>query len=139
MSEIVVSDLMTEEVHTVHPDSNLRQLADLFDRHDVRHVPVVDEEGDIVGLVSDRDLLRNVLTDQADVPLSVRQSSMEGTPVETIMTTEVVCLEANATARQAARVLLEHKFGCVPITEGTRLVGIITQADFLEAIADGAV
>jgi CBS domain-containing membrane protein len=139
MSATVVSDLMSEEVHTVHPDDNLRVLADLFDRYDVRHVPVVDEEGDVVGLVSDRDLLRNVLTDQADVPLSVRQSSMEGTLVESIMTTEVVTLEANASVSRAARVLLEHKFGCVPVTEGSRLVGIVTQSDFLEAIANEAV
>jgi CBS domain-containing membrane protein len=130
---------MSAPVHTITADRSLSALAELFDLHDVRHVPVIDEEGDVVGLVSDRDLLRNILTDQADVPLSVRDAAMHGTPVESVMTVEVVTLQPNDTARKAARVLLENKFGCVPITEGTRLVGIITQSDFLKAFAEGAV
>ena len=137
MSDLLVSDLMTEEVHTVHPDHSLIHLADLFDRHDIRHVPVVDEEGDLVGLVSDRDLLRNVLTDQADVPLSVRQTALQETLVEAVMTEDVVTLEPNDSARKAARMLVENKFGCVPVTEGDRLVGIVTQTDFLRLYADG--
>jgi CBS domain-containing membrane protein len=138
MIEKLVSDIMSAPVHTITADRSLSALAELFDRHDVRHVVVVDEEEDVVGLVSDRDLLRNVLTDQADVPLSVRDAAMRGTLVETVMTVEVVTLEPNATARKAARVLLENKFGCVPITEGTRLVGIISQSDFLKVFADGS-
>jgi len=138
MIEKLVSDIMSAPVHTITAERSLSALAELFDRHDVRHVVVVDEEEDVVGLVSDRDLLRNVLTDQADVPLSVRDAAMRGTLVETVMTVEVVTLEPNATARKAARVLLENKFGCVPITEGTRLVGIISQSDFLKVFADGS-
>jgi CBS domain-containing membrane protein len=140
MSDALVSDLMSTPVHTITGDRSLSDLADLFDRFDVRHVPVIDEEGDVVGLVSDRDLLRNVLTDQADVPLSVRNSAMEGTLVESVMTSEVVTLEPNDTARKAARTMLEHKFGCIPVTEGgSRLVGILTQSDFLRLFADGSV
>ncbi len=138
MGEILVSDLMTTPVHTITPDRSLSALAELFDRHDVRHVPVVDADGDLIGLVSDRDLLRNVLTDQADVPLSVRESAMHGTPIESVMTVEVVTLEPNETAGRAARLLLENKFGCIPVTEGTHLVGIITQSDFLQSFIDDA-
>lgn len=89
-------------------------------------------------LVSDRDLLRNILTDQADVPLSVRQAVMAETLVESIMTVELVTLEPNDAARQAARLLLDNKFGCIPVTDGgSRLVGIVTQSDFLQLFADG--
>jgi CBS domain-containing membrane protein len=137
MSETLVSDLMTTPVHTITGDRSLSDLANLFDRYDVRHVPVIDDEGDVIGLVSDRDLLRNVLTDQADVPLSVRAAAMQGTLVESVMTEEVVTLEPNDTARTAARTMLENKFGCIPITEGARLVGILTQSDFLRLFADG--
>lgn len=137
MSKKLVSDLMSTPVHTITADRNLAELADLFDQHDVRHVPVIDGEGDVVGLVSDRDLLRNVLTDQADVPLSVRDSSMQGTLVETIMTRDVVTLAPNDGAPKAARTMLDNKFGCIPVTEGTRLVGIVTQSDFLRLFADG--
>ena len=138
MADKLVSDLMTETVQSITPDRNLHDLADLFDRYDVRHVPVVDDEGDLVGLVSDRDLLRNTLTDQADVPLSGRQAVMAETLVESIMTVELVTLEPNDAARQAARLLLDNKFGCIPVTDGgSRLVGIVTQSDFLQLFADG--
>jgi len=135
MSETLVSDLMSAPVHTITGDRTLSALAELFDRHDVRHVPVIDDEGDVVGLVSDRDVLRNILTDQADVPLSVRAAAMHGTMVESVMTAEVVTLEPNDTTQKAARLMLENKFGCIPVTEGARLVGIITQSDFLSLCA----
>lgn len=131
-----VSDLMTENVETIRRDANLTDLADIFDRCDIRHVPVVDEDGDIVGLVSDRDLLRNVLTDQADVPLSVRNAAMDSTLVESIMTEDVVTVEVNEPLESAARQLLDNKFGCLPVTEGVQLVGIITQSDFLRVFAN---
>lgn len=138
MSDRLVSDLMTADVKTVTPNRTLVELGEVFDRFDVRHVPVVDDEGDLVGLVSDRDLLRNVLTDQADVPLSVRQSAMKETRVEAIMTVDLVTLEPNDAAPRAARLLLDNKFGCIPVTDGgSRLVGIVTQSDFLRLYADG--
>ncbi len=56
------------------------------------------------------------------------------------MTEQLVTLEPNDTARQAARLLLENKFGCIPVTAGgSRLVGIPTQSDFLRLFADGEV
>lgn len=137
MSQTLVSDLMSSPVRTIRGDASLSDLADLFDRFDVRHVPVVDRDGDLIGLVSDRDLLRNVLTDQADVPLSVRNASLEETRVESVMTGEVVTLEPNEPVQRAARAMLDNKFGCIPVTEGNRLVGIITPSDFLRLFADG--
>ena len=137
MAATVVSDLMTEDVKTITPGANLLELAELFDNNDVRHVPVVDDEGEVVGLVSDRDLLRNVLTDQADVPLSVQQTAMRNALVESIMTEDVITVEPNASLRTAARMLLDNKFGCLPVTEGAHLLGIVTQADFLGVFADG--
>ena len=139
MAAAVVSDLMTQDVKTIAPGATLLELADLFDHNNVRHVPVLDDEGDVVGLVSDRDLLRNVLTDQADVPLSVRREAMQDALVESIMTEEVVTVEPNESLRAAARLLLDNKFGCLPVTEGAHLLGIVTQADFLGVFADGDV
>ncbi len=137
MAATVVSDLMTQDVKTITPGANLLVLADLFDSNDMRHVPVVDDEGEVVGLVSDRDLLRNVLTDQADVPLSVRQTAMRDALGESIMTADVITVEPNASLRTAARLLLDNKFGCLPVTEDAILLGIVTQADFLGVFAEG--
>ena len=105
MTDKLVCDLMTETVQSVAPDRNLHHLANLFDRCDVGHVPMVDAEGDLV---------------------------------ELIMTVEPVTVEANDAARQAARLLLEDKFAHIPVTEArTRLVGIVTQSEFLQLFGDG--
>lgn len=131
-----VRDLMTEDVHTLRPADDLATLRDLLYEHDVRHAPVVDAEGDLVGLVSQRDLLRNVLTDQADVPLTVQHASLAEKRVADIMVTAVATVEPDASLQAAAQVLYDYKYGCLPVTEGSRLVGILTEADFVRFFAD---
>lgn len=136
MNPEYVRDLMTDPVHTAHPHQDLADLRDLLYDHDIRHVPVVDAEGDLVGLVSERDLLRNVLTDQADVPLSVRDQAMRARTVREIMTEEVQTVDPDDTLQEAAQLLIDNKFGCLPVTEGSRLVGILTQSDFVRHFAE---
>lgn len=135
MNPHYVRDLMTESVHTIHPDQDLADLRDLLYDYDIRHVPVVDGDGDLVGLVSERDLLRNVLTDQADLPLSVRDQAMRARMVGEIMTEEIQTSDPDDTLQEAAQLLIDNKFGCLPVTEGSRLVGIITQSDFVRHFA----
>lgn len=131
-----VRDMMTDTVHTIHPDQDLVDLRALLYDHDIRHVPVVDGDGDLVGLVSERDLLRNVLTDQADVPLSVRDQAMKARKVREIMTEDVQTADPEGTLQEAAQLLIDNKFGCLPVTEGSRLVGILTQSDFVRHFAE---
>lgn len=126
-----VRDLMTERVFTLQPNDDLEALYDLMDAHHVRHVPVVDRDGDLVGLVTQRDLARSVLGAQDVLPLSVQQEMLRRRKVREIMATEVETVEPDENLKVAAEMLLENKIGCLPVVEGAHLVGILTESDFV--------
>ncbi len=137
MSVLCVRDLMTRDVVAAHPDDSLARLRDKMIDRDVRHMPVTEGEGNLVGLVSQRDLLRNHLIEQADVPDFIEDALLERLLVRDLMTTGVVSVEPDSDIREAAQIMYENKYGCLPVVEGTRLVGILTESDFVRLMADG--
>lgn len=129
--ERLVRDLMTERVFTLKPKDDLAALYDLMDTRHVRHVPIVDSEGELIGLVTDRDLSRSALGSVEELPLSVERDILRRRRIRDIMATEPDTIEPDATLKEAAEILLENKVGCLPVVEGLRLVGILTEADFV--------
>ncbi len=129
--ERLVRDLMTEKVFTLKGRDDLAALYDLMDSRHVRHVPVVDNDGELIGLVTDRDLSRSALGAVEELPLSVERDILRRRRVRDIMATEPDVIEPDATLREAAEMLLENKIGCLPVVEGLHLVGILTEADFV--------
>ena len=126
-----VRDLMTDRVFTLGPLDDLESLYELMDAHHVRHVPVVDRDGDLVGLVTQRDLARHALGAQDDLPLSMQQDILRRRRVREIRATEVDTVEPDESLAAAAEMHIENKIGCVPVVEGEHLVGILTESDFV--------
>ena len=132
-----VRDLMTRDVVATHPEDTVATLRDLMYDRDVRHMPVVAEDGELVGLVSQRDLLRHALIEQADVPDFVEDALLARIHVGELMTTGVISIDPESDIREAAQIMVESKYGCLPVVEGPRLVGILTEADFVRLMASG--
>jgi CBS domain-containing membrane protein len=132
-----VRDLMTDHVFTLGPLDDLESLYELLDAHHVRHVPIVDREGDLVGLVTQRDLARHALGPQEDLPLSMQQEILRRRRVREIMSTEVDTVEPDESLKAAAEMLIENKLGCLPVVEGEHLVGIVTESDFVRLFVKG--
>jgi CBS domain-containing membrane protein len=128
---------MTSRVFVVRPDETVAALVDLMHEHQVRHVPVVDEDGDLVGLVSHRDLLRNSLIEQDDEVQVDKEELLERLQVGDLMLGEVDRVKPDTDIRVAAQLMLDHKYGCLPVVEGSRLVGILTESDFVRLMAGG--
>lgn len=135
-SEIRVMDLMTRVVHTLTPTQSLPLAESLMGFHHVRHIPVVDDANHLVGLVTHRDLLAAKIS--ALTPLSAdERSTLElAVPVSRIMKTEVWTIAPDAMAISAARIMREHDFGCLPVIDGGKLVGIISESDLLALVTD---
>jgi CBS domain-containing protein len=116
-----VGDLMTTALITVHAHDTIK-LADTEMRlADIRHLPVIDQRGNVVGILSNRDLLR-----------AIGKSHLRKVRVGDVMSTDVKTLPLDAPARHAARMMLDYKFGCIPIVgSGGELVGLVTETDFL--------
>lgn len=132
-----VSDLMSEDVIAVRPEETLMTVRDLMLEHDIRHMPVVDAEHSLIGLISQRDLLRNSLIEQADTPDFIADSVLQNLKAEELMTTGVLNISPGMDLREAAQIMLENKIGCLPVVEGDGLVGILTEADFVRLMAGG--
>jgi CBS domain-containing membrane protein len=122
---------MTENVLSVRPGDTVDKIYDAMSERSIRHVAVIDDQGELVGLVSHRDLLRHALIERPDLPLFVQRAILRRTKVEEIMTSEVETAEPDLPLAEAAQVMFENKFGCLPVVEGWRVVGILTESDFV--------
>ena len=122
---ISVGDFMTRELVTIQECDDLALAARMLELGGIRHLPVV-RHGKLVGILTHRDLLR-----------SAAQRPAKGTLARDVMTSEPTAVRPTTSLVHAARVMLERKFGCLPVCEedGT-LVGIITEADFVRFAAD---
>lgn len=128
---LLVREIMTRKVMTLYPEENLDKIEEAMDRFRFRHVPVIDQ-GKLVGLVTHRDLLRASASALEHGAEQRTKTIRERTFVQTIMQRDVVTAREDMPLIDAARLMLDQKLGCLPVTQadGT-LVGIVTQSDFL--------
>ncbi len=112
------AELMTTDVVTVRPRQQLKRAVTELQMGRIRHLPVVDERGFLVGLVTQRDIL------SAELDLE--------RPIAELMQSDIKTVDPQTPAYEAAYLLLRHDIGCVPVTDGDgRLVGIVTETDFV--------
>jgi CBS domain-containing membrane protein len=131
MNDLRVRDFMTPNVVTVRPDDTIAKAYELMLDNRFRHLVVVDGEGDLLGLLTHRDLLRYALIERTDLPLSLQRGVLKRIRVEEVMTSEVETAEPGQWLQEAALVMFDNKYGCLPVVEGQRVVGILTEADFV--------
>ncbi len=131
-----VRDLMTPNPYTLAPRDTLASLYDLMDTHRVRHVPIVDRDGELVGLLTHTDLAMTALGSLSDLPLSQERDLLQRRRIREVMVTEVETVDPDSALAEAAQTLFENKIGCLPVVEGNRLVGILTESDFVRRFVE---
>jgi CBS domain-containing membrane protein len=136
MSQLRVRDLMTEGVFAVEVSDDLATVSDLMDERNIRHAPVV-RDGRLIGLISQRDLLRYALKGQVGTAPEIERANQLMLTAGEIMTEKVATAAPDEDIRDAARLMLENKYGCLPVIEEARLVGILTESDFVRFLAAG--
>ncbi|MFB6247515.1 MAG: glutamate-cysteine ligase family protein [Salinibacter sp.] len=124
MKETNVEDYMTTELFTVHEEEAIEFVARLMDWQRIRHVLVEDEQHRLVGLISHRTLLRH-MADRTEVPDG-------GTPVRKIMVEDPISVSPDLPTLEAVEMMREHQIGALPVVREDRLVGIITERDFIQ-------
>lgn len=128
-----VFDIMTAKPITIHQDQSLRHALELMESHGFRHLPVLNSDKQLVGIVSDRDC-RMALNS----PYILRERWQDETladqlRVRTIMTPAPIAIEPEAEADEAARLMLNNRISCLPVIRSETLVGIVTTSDILTA------
>ncbi len=141
---------MTTGVVTVASDTPVAEIAKLLLQRHISAVPVVGSDGDLVGIVSEGDLIRRVAGDDEGVhswwlallldpeALAERYVKSHGSQAADVMTREVVAVDEDTPASEIARLLEERRIKRVPVMREGRLVGLVSRADLLRAVAVGA-
>lgn len=130
---MIIRLFMSRPVLTLDPDQRCSHALELLHRRGIRHAPVVDK-GLVVGVVSERDLLR--LLPGSVTALDADRQGATDAPVSGAMTRNPHTIGPNTWLEDAARILHDKKISCLPVLEERRLVGIVTETDLLRALFD---
>lgn len=123
---------MASPVTTFFAEQTLPLAEDVMRMKHYRHLPVVDDEQRLVGLVTHRDLLRAQPSSLIGLSESERRARQADLRVDQIMEREVWTVGLDTLASVAGRTLLDHKYGCLPVLDDNRrVVGIVTERDYL--------
>ncbi len=135
MEPKVVRDIMAVAVRTLGRNDKLSIVDDLMQAERIRHLPVLDSDGQLCGIVSQRDMFRGALAAVLGYGEVAQRKLLATLVVKEVMRTEVITIGPEATIREAAGLMLEHKVGCLPVVEQGRLVGILTETDLVRLAA----
>lgn len=134
-----VSDIMTRDVVTVQMDDTLKWVSEVFEEHRFQHL-IVTEEGQTVGVLSDRDLLKHVSPFIGKMAERSQDIASLERRVHQIMTRKLVCCSPETPLRDAAKLFIEHNVSCLPVVQEdcscNRCVGIITPTDLVAWMTD---
>jgi len=130
-----VADLMSTDVATLEQNDELGLADDLMKLGRIRHLPVVDEDGALVGVVSQRDLYYSALVKALGHGTHAMGKTLHALRVKEVMQASPVTVLPSTPINEAARLMSRNKYGCLPVVEDGRLVGILTEGDFVAHFA----
>ncbi len=111
-----INEIMTTDLFTLQADASLAEAEHLMKEHRVRHIPIIDDANKLLGLITQRDILASAST---------------GASVGDVMRRDIYTISETADMRAAALMLQKHKIGSLPVVQDDRLVGIITDSDYV--------
>lgn len=129
-----VRDLMSTDIFVLYVDDNLLLAEEMMQLKRIRHIPVVNREGDLQGLITHRDILRASISTIAELSSGERREVQASIRLRDIMRTHVLTISPDANIKSAARVMLDKKIGCLLVVAYRQLLGILTEADFLKYV-----
>lgn len=122
---VAIEDIMTSRLYTLKASNTIQQANDLMKAQAIRHVPIVNDFGRLLGLVTQRDIMA------ATSPLGIRNVEELSATLTYVMNRQLITIRRDASLVHAAKVLKDNRIGCLPVLEEERLVGIITDSDYV--------
>jgi len=134
LKALKVSDVMTEQPLTVRLNENVETAWDLMENHNIRHLPVLDDRGDVQGVLSDRDLQRFERAFRRRQYEGVLENSFGELKIKQVMTKVPETIPPDMSLVDAGTILIENKISCLPVVEADHLVGMLTETDFVKVV-----
>jgi len=132
---LAVRDVMTPRVYRVYPDTPVRELIDLMGRHQLKAVPVIGEKREVLGVVTDRDVLRHLLPaiTRADTGerTSAEERALYEVPVREIMSRSVMCISEDQTLSEVVTTMINKDVERLPVVQEGKLTGFLSRVDVL--------
>jgi CBS-domain-containing membrane protein len=137
LKKILVKEVMVTKPITIGVEEPFSKVWDMFKFHKIRHLPVIDDERKLQGIVTQRDLYRMISPRRTmEDNLVYDKAELDRFILKHVMTKEVMTLKPDDTLGRLIDMMVRKKFGCIPIVDDKNyLVGIVTQIDILRAIA----
>ncbi len=132
---IEVREIMSPDPVVLTVDDELSLAHDIMSLGRIRHLPVV-EGSRLVGIISQRDLFKASLASVLDDDYDRNREHLKSVKIKDIMVKNVISVPPEMSLREAGRILLKEKIGCLPVVENGKLVGLITETDLLSFLID---
>jgi acetoin utilization protein AcuB len=133
--DVTVEKIMAKNPATLDRNDTLDLADDVMSVGRIRHMPVI-EEGNVVGIISQRDLFRSALVKALGFGSKTQKAISRTIKVKEIMTNHVITIPPEASVKEAARVMIERKIGCLPVVKDEKLVGLVTETDILRYVLE---
>ncbi len=129
---VSIDDVMTHNPTTLSQFNSLADARQLMREKKFRHIPIVNEHKELIGLLSERDVFQHGVSSQSYMTEEELASIETGTLISDIMTREVTTIDRECPVRHAAELIYRKKYGCLPVVNANKqLLGIITDHDFV--------
>lgn len=126
---MLIKDVMTKNPITVDPKATILEATDLMKKNNIKKLPVLDKSGALVGIITENDLQKAAPSEATTLDMYELTYLLSKLKVEKTMTKNVKTVSANETVEEAARIMADGDFGCLPVMKDNLLVGIITDSD----------
>jgi acetoin utilization protein AcuB len=133
-----IREHMKKDLATIRPDASFYEARTLIHDKGIRHLPVVDKSGKLAGLVTDRDIRRASPSDATTFSVHELHYLLGKLQVSSFMTPrdKLITITPDTIVEEAAQLMHDHKIGCLPVVEGGKMVGMITETDILDLFVD---
>jgi len=128
-----VREIMSKDIEVVDRNDNLRTVEERMVTKQLRHLPVL-EQGEVVGMVTQRDLFKAAMSSTMGYGEKAQKTYLQSVRVKEIMTYPVVTVAPDTSAAAAADLIITKGIGCLPVVDGTTLVGMVTKTDLLRCL-----
>jgi acetoin utilization protein AcuB len=134
---MLVEDRMTSDPVTITTNTSLKDALELVRSKSFRHLPVLDEDGGLVGIVTEKSLVYASPTPTTTLSIFEVDYILSRTRVGQVIQGSVITVGPDLPIEEAARVMIDHRIGCLPVVEDEKLVGIISDTDIFRVFVEG--
>ena len=133
---MLIRERMSRPAITAPPEMPIQDALSLMRKKGIRRLPVLDNKGKLVGIVSDRDLLHASPSDATSLSVWELNYLLSKVTLKRVMSAPVITVSPDTPVQEAARIMVEKKIGGLPVVQGGKLVGIITETDLFKVLLE---